>query len=373
MFQASRMRRLQMVLRERGLSALYVRDTANIEWICGFEGVFDEEQAHALLIPAAGEELFLHSDSRYATALRREADGTPVAVDAEARSFAEWAHGMWAVRDRWGERGDEDALGIEQSISLGEYRALEQAFSGAGAFVETERLALDARAVKDAGEAALLQAAQDVTDAAFDHICSFMRPSMTECEVQLELDAWMLTHGADGLAFPSIVASGPNGASPHAIVSDRVLGAGECVVMDFGARRRGYCSDMTRTVFLGEPSSAMRGAYAALREAHETVAEALKPGMTGKEAHEMAVAVLDGAGYAGRMGHSLGHGVGVQIHEEPVLSPRNEKPLVEGNVVTIEPGIYLPGEFGMRLEDLGILERDGFRPFTRSTHEPVIL
>lgn len=367
MFDDARFRSLQCALQENNVDALYVRDTANIEWVSGFEGVFDEEQAHALFVPADGDELWLHSDSRYVSALEREASESPITVDAEAVRFSEWAHKMWESY------GQADSLGIEQSIALKEFRSLEEAFEGAHPFMETDGLILGLRAVKSEEEACALQRAQDVTDAAFSHICAFIRPGMTEREIQLELDGWMLSHGADALAFPSIVASGPNGANPHALVSDRPVSEGECIVMDFGARKQGYCSDMTRTVFLGEPSSSMRQAFDALRAAHEGAAASIKPGISGKEAHERALSLLDEAGFGGCMGHSLGHGVGIQIHEEPLLSPRNEHPLVVGNVVTVEPGIYLPGRFGMRLEDCGIVEADGFHPFTRSTHEMVIL
>ncbi len=143
--------------------------------------------------------------------------------------------------------------------------------------------------------------------------------------------------------------------------------------MDFGARRAGYCSDMTRTVFLGRPEGRMLAAWEAMREANETVEAALKPGVTGREAHELAERVLAKGGFEGRMGHGLGHGVGIEIHELPVLSTRNEKPLCPGNVVTVEPGIYIPGEFGMRLEDFGVVTEDGFDVFTQSTHELVVL
>ena len=200
-----------------------------------------------------------------------------------------------------------------------------------------------------------------------------MRPGMTERQVQVELEDFMVRHGASGLAFTSIVACGAHGASPHAVSGDTRLEAGQCVVLDFGARAQGYCSDMTRVVFLGEPSAAMRHAYAVLREANETVEAMLLPGVTGAQAHAKAEEILAAGGFAGKMGHGLGHGVGIDIHEQPNLSPRNEKPLVAGNVVTVEPGIYLEGEFGMRLEDFGVITERGFQVFTQSSHEMVII
>lgn len=377
-----------------GAGAMYVRDTANIEWATAFQNVFDDEQAHGLFVPVAGEGAVVHTDSRYVTAMQREAEGSPVEIDAETVAMGEWAAScvrrfLGAARDEAGagEIGGAGgsgsgsgvpALAIEDSISLHEYRALQKAFAEAddvrgASLVETHDAVVALRAVKDAREIEALRAAQAITDAAFSHIAGFIRPGMTERQVQLELDDFMLRHGAEGLAFPSIVASGANGASPHAIVSDKPLEAGECIVMDFGARARGYCSDMTRTVFLGEPEGDMLRAWQVLREANETVEAMLRPGVTGKEAHELALAVLDSGGFGGRMGHGLGHGVGIEIHELPVLSPRNDKPLAPGNVVTVEPGIYLPGRFGMRLEDFGVVTPDGFDVFTRSTHEMVVL
>ena len=229
------------------------------------------------------------------------------------------------------------------------------------------------RAVKTDAELNRLRAAQAVTDAAFLHIVGFMRPGMTEREVQLELESFMLRHGGEGLAFSSIVATGANGADPHAIPGKARLEAGQCVVMDFGAKAFGYCSDMTRVVFLGSPDERMADAWRVLREANEAVESLLRPGITGKEAHELAEQKLAEGGYGGRMGHGLGHGVGVDIHEQPVLNPRNEAPLVAGNVVTVEPGIYLPGEFGMRLEDCGVVTQDGYEVFSQLGHEMVII
>lgn len=394
-FSPCRLERLKARLCELDARAMYVRDTANIEWLSGFEDVFDEERAHAAFVPAGEGAARLHTDSRYMTAMEREAEGTPVEVDAERVGMAAWARKRWdelVVEAGEGAGGVDASLALEDSILLSEYRALQKAFSpadtgvaedadegasstsaGAARFLETNDLVLNLRAVKDADEIRRMKAAQAVTDTSFAHIVGFIRPGVTEREIQLELDGFMLSHGADALAFPSIVASGENGASPHAIVSDKPLQAGECVVMDFGAKRAGYCSDMTRTVFLGAPEGEMLAAWETLRCANEEVEAALRPGMTGAEAHELAERVLADGGFGGRMGHGLGHGVGLQIHELPVLSPRNDKPLAPGNVVTVEPGIYIPGRFGMRLEDFGVVTERGFERFTQSTHDLVVL
>ena len=364
---SGRIARLRAACTEAGIDAFLVRDTSNIRWLTGFDGVFDEERAHALLVMR--DAAILHTDSRYAEAMRRAARAGDAAVTIDDGRVA---HARFAAEAC----GSEGVLGIEDDVSLHEFRELEKAFAAAGAptiLRETDSFIQNLRAIKDADEIARMRASQAIADAAFAHIVGFMRPGMTERAVQIELDDFMRRHGADGLAFPSIVATGANGASPHAVPGDTLLETGQCVVMDFGAWSQGYCSDMTRTVFLGEPSPRMRDAYEAIRQANERVEALLRPGVTGKEAHELAERVLADHGFGGAMGHALGHGVGIDIHEEPVLAPRNERPLDEGNVVTVEPGIYLAGEFGMRLEDFGVVTADGYEVFTKSSHEMVIL
>lgn len=356
----SRLEALRAWCAREGADAFLVRDTSNIRWLTAFDGVFDDERAHALLV--SPERAVLHTDSRYADACIRAAEGTEVQVNTERVTHAAFAGAHVAQGAK---------LAIEDDIALAEFRCLQKGLSADPA--ETSDVVVGLRAVKDACEVSRLRAAQAITDAAFSHIVDFMRPGMTEHEVQIELEDFMVRHGAEGLAFSSIVATGANGASPHAVPGNTVLEAGQCVVLDFGARARGYCSDMTRTVFLGSPSARMREAYEALRRANEEVERALAPGVTGEEMHELAERILDEGGFGGCMGHSLGHGVGIDIHELPNLSIRNLSPLVSGNVVTVEPGIYLPGEFGMRLEDFGVVTDTGFDVFTNSTHEMVVL
>lgn len=360
---------LRLACSRIGVGALLVRDTANIQWLCAVDGVFDEERAHALLV--AANVAVLHTDSRYADALTRAIKRTTgnIIVNDQRESHADFA---WNTLTQNGTAEFGAALGMEDSVSYAEFVKLVDKFQTKG-LTPTTDMVLRLRAVKDPGEIQRLRAAQAVTDAAFSHIVDFMRPGMTEREVQLELEDFMLRHGAGALAFHSIVAAGANGADPHAIPGATKLEAGQSVVLDFGAKAFGYCSDMTRTVFLGAPDDEMSGAWDTLRRANEKVEALLKPGVTGKEAHELAEKVLATGGFGGMMGHGLGHGVGLEIHELPVLNPRNEEPLVEGNVVTVEPGIYSPGRYGMRLEDFGVVTADGFDVFTQSTHEMVII
>lgn len=245
--------------------------------------------------------------------------------------------------------------------------------------------------VKTAEDIAAIKAAQAITDAAFAHIIWHIKPGATEKSIAEELDRFMLEQGADDVSFPTIVAFGPHAVDWHHEPIDQPLFAGMQLVMDFGAKKDGWCSDMTRTVFIGEPNPFYRYAYEALVAANEAVEAMLKPGVTGREAHELAESILADRGFPNLMGHGLGHGVGALVHEEPRLHPDNDKPLEVGNVVTIEPGIYIPmgfelyapkhglnmsipmPKFGMRLEDMGVITEDGFEVLTQSPHEEIII
>lgn len=379
---ATRLARLRSWMAEKEIQVFFVRDTSNIAWLSAFEGIFDSEQAHALIVTP--DTAILHTDSRYAQAVRSAAQGGPIQVDdAPGKDGRAKTHETWFSDLLSDDLGSVDTgalsarvLALESSMALGEYRKLQAALDERkvpAAIQETEHVIANLRAVKDTLEVEKLRAAQAIADAAFAHMASFIEPGMTERQVQIELDGFMRAHGASDLAFPSIVACGPNGANPHAQPGDATLQIGQCVVMDFGAKRAGYCSDMTRMVCIGKPSEEIQHAYAVLRQANEEVEAMLVAGITGKQAHEHAEQVLADGGYAGRMGHGLGHGVGMDVHEDPVLAPRNEDPLVPGNVVTVEPGIYIPGQFGMRLEDFGVITDEGFNVFTQTAHDLVII
>ena len=373
----SRLERMRENMSACGIDDFYCRDISNVQWLTEFEGVIDDEPAHLAFVTP--KKAFVHTDSRYADACDRASQHTPWVVDACGGAHASWvARQFAAFHAAAGTPEGENvcAMGIEDAIELREFRELERAFSEAKwkpRFVETDGFVKKMRAVKDERELSAMRAAQAITDAAFEHIVEFMGEGMTELEVKRELEETMRRLGAEGLAFDSIVASGPNGAAPHSIAGERRLQAGDMVVMDFGARKGGYCSDMTRTVCIGEATPLAREVFAAVREANEAVEAMIRPGRTGAAMHHLAEDVLAHNGFAGKMGHGLGHGVGIDIHELPVLSPRNEAPLEVGNVVTVEPGVYLPGEIGCRLEDFGVVSEDGFEVFTKSTHELVII
>lgn len=371
-YNENRLAALHAKMNEAGIDVLYIRNLSNVAWLSGFERVFDGEPAHAIALTATA--CALHSDSRYLDALESCARCTSIQIDGSRTSHATFLANMLDEFERNGSDGLL-SVGIEDSLTLAEFRHLEEALSGNPhiRLVELSGFVERLRQVKDEGEIEAMRKAQAITDAAFSQIVEFMHAGMTEREVQLALDSFMFEEGAEGLAFSTIVATGAHGASPHAIPGETRLAVGDAVVMDFGARFGGYCSDMTRTVFVGEPSEKLCRAFRVLRRANEECEAMVRAGVCASDVHAHAEKVLAEGGFEGAMGHSLGHSVGIDIHESPNLSPRNSEPLVAGNVVTVEPGIYLPGEFGMRLEDYGVVRNDGFEVLTQSTHEMVIV
>ncbi|HID96168.1 MAG TPA: peptidase M24 family protein, partial [Candidatus Latescibacteria bacterium] len=194
-----------------------------------------------------------------------------------------------------------------------------------------------------------------------------IEPGMTEKEVAWELESFMRTHGAEKAAFDLIVASGPNGALPHVTASERAIRAGEPIVMDLGCVVEGYHSDMTRTICLGQPDARFREIYQLVLSAQLAAEEAIRPGMTGREADAIARRIIEEAGYGEQFGHGLGHGVGLAIHEKPTLGKLSEDVLEPGMVFTVEPGIYIPGWGGVRIEDMVVLREDGVEVLTQAS------
>ena len=365
---AQRIARVREVCQQQGIDDFIARDNMNIYWMTAFDDIFDPDRAHALLVTPEGATM--HTDSRYSTNCldRVERIGSSVVIDDERKSHAVFA------RDIVKKEGEGRKLGIEDDITLAEYRKVVSELEGSGIqLVETTGLVNGLRAVKDVRELARMKAAQKITDDAFSHIIEFIKPGMTELQVKIELEDFMVRHGSQGVAFESIVACGANGASPHGQAGNRIIEEGHSVVMDYGAKAFGYNADMTRTVFIGTPSDEMRAAYETIRRANETVEATIKADVIGRDMHELAERILVEGGFGGKMGHGLGHGLGVDVHELPYLNATYDKPLEAGNVVTVEPGIYIAGKFGMRLEDFGVVTSEGYERFTQSTHEMVII
>jgi Xaa-Pro aminopeptidase len=229
------------------------------------------------------------------------------------------------------------------------------------------------RLIKTDAEIKILKVAADIADAAFKHILDFISPGKTELEVANELEFFMRRAGATSSSFDTIVASGQRSALPHGVASDKVIEAGDFVTMDYGAYYKGYVSDITRTIAVGEPESKLKEIYGIVLESQLRGMDGYKPGMTGKEADALTRDFIIEKGYGEYYGHSAGHGIGLEIHEGPALSVRSDIVLEPGMVVTCEPGIYIPGLGGVRIEDDTLITKDGNEALTHSTKELIIL
>jgi Xaa-Pro aminopeptidase len=232
--------------------------------------------------------------------------------------------------------------------------------------VATEGLVEELRTVKDDGEIATLVRACQVSDAVFDLVTKEIKPGMTEVELAARIDFLLRRRSTDVPPFKSIVASGERASLPHATPTERIIRKGDLVTMDFGASVDGYCSDLTRTVVVGKASDKQREVYDVVLEANLKAEAGIRAGVKGSEADGLARRHIESKGYGERFGHSLGHGVGLEVHEEPRLSLKNDKPLEKGMVATVEPGIYIPGWGGVRVEDIVVIESDGCRVLPRA-------
>lgn len=229
------------------------------------------------------------------------------------------------------------------------------------------------RRAKTAAEVALIRRAQGIAEAAFEHILGFIRAGVTERETAFELDCFMLRSGAAGVSFKTIVVSGARGSLPHGEPTDESIADGTLVTMDFGAIYSAYHSDMTRTVAVGAPCQRAVKVYETVLAAQENMLASLRPGKSLRGADNAARSVIEQAGYGEYFGHSAGHGVGLEIHEAPSLSPRSEGELEPGDIVTAEPGIYLPGRLGVRIEDMALITEDGYENLTSSSKKLLII
>lgn len=229
------------------------------------------------------------------------------------------------------------------------------------------------RMIKEPEEIEYIRKAQALTDAAFEHILPYIKPGVSERDIALELEFFMRKNGASGPSFDFIVVSGEKTSLPHGVPGERRIREGEFVTMDTGAIFGGYCSDMTRTVAVGGATSAMKHVYDTVLKAQLESEKAMKEGIHCNAVDKVARDIIDNAGYRGCFGHGLGHSVGLEIHEDPRLSPSCSEKLVSGMLMTVEPGVYLEGRFGVRIEDLVVIRPDGIEILTKSPKELIVL
>lgn len=353
---AARRRRLEDRFSALGIDALLVTRQVNVRYLTGFTG----SNGQLLLFPGRA---VLFTDSRYEEQSARE---TP---DVERRIYSRAFHERVAEVVAAGGAG---RLGFESAgVTHQTYRRLEDALEPELVPVEDEVERL--RWAKDDEELAVLRRAQGIADDAFDRLVPKLVEGITERQAALELEVAMRELGAERVAFDTIAAFGENAAEPHHRPTERPLRPGEVVKLDFGALVDGYHSDMTRTLAFGEPPAELRRVYGVVKEAQLAGIDAIRAGVRGGEADEAARRVIHEVGYGDRFGHSLGHGVGLEIHEGPTLRSGSDEELPEGAVVTVEPGIYLPGLGGVRIEDMVEVTVDGCRPMPRTAKDLLVL
>jgi Xaa-Pro aminopeptidase len=332
--------RLEALLGERELDRMLVTDLVNVRYLTGFTGT------NGACVCGPGVRLFF-TDFRYTERAAAEVDGwESLTVEADwLKGIAEHLTGRVGFED--------DQMSVRTLGKLKEKLAEDVEPVAAGGLVE--RL----RRVKDAGELALVREASKLADEVWEWSTARGLLGRSERDVALAAEARIRELGGEP-SFPAIVAAGPNGALPHAEPGEREIGPAELVVFDMGAKLDGYCSDGTRTYATGDPGEEGRSVYETVLAAQAAALAAIEPGVKGEDVDAAARSVIDAAGHGDRFGHGLGHGVGLEVHEGPRLSLRSDDVLAPGEVVTVEPGIYLPGSLGVRIEDLVVVEEGGY-------------
>jgi Xaa-Pro aminopeptidase len=319
---------------------------ADVAWVSGFTGT------SGLTLIGPDVRTFF-TDFRYSEQAREQVPGSFEIVEATGKMIPTIAEAL------------SGRVGIDETkTSVDVHRKLRDDAADGVELIAAEGLLEGLRRVKDEREIAAIAEAARITDEAYAFIEGQGLAGRTEREVALTAEAKMRELGAEDPSFSAIVAAGPNGARPHAVPGDREIGEGEYVVVDMGAIVDGYCSDCTRTLVDGDPDPSHREIYELVLRAQVAALDAVRPGAHGRDVDAVARTIIEEGGHGERFGHGLGHGVGIEVHESPTLSKRSEDELQAGDVVTVEPGIYVPGEFGVRIEDLVVVTDDGPRILT---------
>ncbi|WP_062104707.1 M24 family metallopeptidase [Bacillus niameyensis] len=339
-----------------GIDGLLITSPYNRRYLTNFTGT-----AGIALITQ--NKAFFITDFRYTEQAAKQVEGYEI---------IQYSQGMIAeVADQVKALGVKK-IGFEQDhLSYSTWKAYEGAI--AAELVPVSNLVEKMRLIKTSQEVAIIKEAADIADLAFKHILDYIKPGLTELEVANELEFFMRKCGATSSSFDTIVASGWRSALPHGVASEKVIEKGDFVTLDYGALYKGYVSDITRTIAVGEPSEQLKEIYDITLEAQLRAMEQIKSGMTGIEADAIARDYITAKGYGDNFGHSLGHGIGLEVHEGPGLSIRSEQKLEPGMVVTVEPGIYVPKLGGVRIEDDILITETGNEALTHSTKDLIIL
>lgn len=359
----TQLKRLQKIMKEKGIEGILLSSEVNQRYVSGF----DFQDGYVVVLE---NEAFVLTDFRYIEAANAQLDHDDFQIVTPKGGHLKY------VAELAKEKGVKTLLVEESALSLEDFSRFEKAAEGKVAYAQgASTIITNMRLVKTESELESMAEAQRITDAAFSHIISVLRPDMTEIDVALEIEFFMRRNGAERISFETIAVSGTASSMPHGVPRNVKLERG-FLTMDFGCVVNGYCSDMTRTVVLGKADEDIKKVYYTVLEAQTKALEAAANGERGCfRLDEIARDIINGAGFEGRFGHSLGHGVGMFIHENPRLAPGADTGarLVTGNVVTFEPGIYIPEKYGCRIEDMAAITDNGIRNFTKSTKELIEL
>jgi Xaa-Pro aminopeptidase len=358
---AERVAHLRKSLRHHSVEALLVTSRENVRYLTGFAG-------SAGWVLVSTDDMLLITDSRYIEQARIDVgEASARLADRGLMHYA--AQQMYSARTA--------SLGFEsEHLSFAAVKSLEDALSATGSHCTlqaTQNVVEDLRLVKDSTEISAMEDAAVLADDAISYARDTMRCGMSERHLAWSIERRLREHGSEAIPFDIIVASGPNAAKPHAVPGERRLAPGEPIVIDLGATVHGYCSDLTRTLFLEHVAAPFGDVYQAVLSAHCAALAAIRRDMRAAEADTIARTVLAGAGFGEYFTHGLGHGVGLQVHERPTLNSRATDTLVENTVFTIEPGVYLPGQGGVRIEDTAILRDGRAHSLARSDKEDPIV
>lgn len=349
---------VQEKIKQLDLDAFLVVSPENRRYLTGFTGT-------AGMVLITQKEAFFFTDFRYIEQAKLQVKDCRLIKLDQFNPYLSLRQKM--------EELDLFTMGIESERSTVEqYQALMNQF-GKKAILPQNNLVETIRMVKDEAEINGIAQAQKIADDAFAHILTFIKPGMSELEVALELEYTMKKQGASGLSFDTIVASGVRSAMPHGVASEKKIEVGDFVVMDYGCVYQGYCSDMTRTIGIGQVDEKQKEIYNLVLKAQESALAAIKAGVIGKEIDDIARQVYREAGYLQYFGHGLGHSLGLEIHEEPRFSTKDEHVMQENMIMTVEPGLYLPNWGGVRIEDLIVIKNDGCLNLTHSPKTLIII
>ena len=347
-------------LEEFGIDAMLLTCAPNRYYASGFHSTGTDGAALV-----TKDETYYWTDFRYIEAARQNVSGAKIEMTTTG-------HGYTSLLSEAVERHGLKTVGFEDEyMTVSELKEYQDKVKVT--FKPATRLLTGLRMVKDQEELDALISAQRIAEKALSEIYNDIKPGVTEKEIAAKLTYLMLRYGAENMSFDPIVASGANGSKPHAVPSEKKIEAGDFVTMDFGCIHRGYCSDMTRTVAVGHVTEEMDKVYHIVLKAQLAGIAAAKAGVRGCDVHNAAAEVIAAAGYGEYFGHGFGHGVGVEIHESPRASGIWKDPLPAGSVISAEPGIYIPGRFGVRIEDVIIIKEDGCEDIHKAPKELMIL